>query len=249
MPPPFLDSIWPIVNRMRTLFNKNLELELLTLKTTHKAALLAQEYIQRFLKRYNRKGDEDARSHWDGFLRDPERLASHSGTRVAIIIDEFQDMKSYIYDYEISQEPINLPATYDRQAQSRKAPMLVSGSAVTLIFKTVMGGALGGRFDFRYLKPMSIPDGATLLLNTLKYYAPDKTTPELALYASTQVGGHPYYLYCLATSQCERQNFVNQKAIDRVIRYEIENGKIFGFWQTHFQITVHYSMLMMMRVG
>jgi hypothetical protein len=131
---------------------------------------------------------------------------------------------------------INLPATYDRQAQSRKAPMLVSGSAVTLIFRTVMGGPLGGRFDFMYIKPLSIPDGAILLHNTLKYYAPDKAiTPEHALYASVQVGGHPYYLYCLATSKCGDKSFGDEKAIDRVIRYEIENGKIYGFWLTHFE--------------
>ena len=104
-----------------------------------------------------------------------------------MIIDEFQDMKFYIYDMspELFSDmdanrlngpgAINLPATYDRQAQSRKAPMLVSGSAVTLIFKTIMGGPLGGRFDFMYLKPMSILDGAMLLQNALKYYAPDQT--------------------------------------------------------------------------
>jgi predicted transcriptional regulator len=218
------------------LFNQYIELEeLLALKTTKKAAVMAQEYIQRFLKRYNRHGHEDARVHWDAFIRIPERLASHSGTRVAVIIDEFQDMKFYIYDYETSQEPINLPATYDRQAQSRKAPMLVSGSAVTLIFRTVMGGPLSGRFGFKYIKPMSIPDGATLLHQTLKYYAPGSViTPELALYASAQVGGHPYYLYCLAVSDYEDKAFGDSKAIDQVIRYEIENGKIFGFWQTHF---------------
>jgi predicted transcriptional regulator len=230
--------------------NKEMSLKkLLTYQTTHKAGIMAQEYIQSFLERYNEYDHEEALNHWDAFICVPERLGSYSGTRVAVIIDEFQDMKFYVYD--MSQElfsdmnskdrlngpgAINLPATYDRQAQSRKAPMLVSGSAVTLIFRTVMGGPLGGRFDFMYIKPLSIPDGAALLLNTLKYYAPDKvTTPELALYASTQVGGHPYYLYCLATSQCGGKSFEDEKAIDRVIRYEIENGKIFGFWQTHFE--------------
>jgi predicted transcriptional regulator len=233
------------------LFNKDIELsELLTYQTAHKASIMAQEYIGRFLKRFDSHGDEDALIHWDTFIRVPERLGSHSGTRVAVIIDEFQDMKFYVYniDKEVflnmdakglfinGQGAINLPATYDRQAQSRKAPMLVSGSAVTLIFRTVMGGPLGGRFDFMYMKPMSIPDGATLLLNTLKYYAPlQVTTPEMALYASQEVGGHPYYLYCLATSKCENKSFGDEQAIDRVIRYEIENGKIFGFWQTHFE--------------
>ena len=232
------------------LFNQDIELEeLLAYKTTHKAGIMAQASIERFLKRYNRHGNEDARIHWEGFICEPERLASHSGTRVAVIIDEFQDMKFYIYD--MSQEifsdldskgrlngpgAINLPATYDRQAQSRKAPMLVSGSAVTLIFKTVMGGPLGGRFDFMYMKPMSIPDGAMLLHQTLKYYAPDNAiTPEHALYASAQVGGHPYYLYCLATSKYEGKGFGDEKAIDQLIRYEIKNGKIYGFWLTHFR--------------
>ena len=235
-----------------TLFNNDaMDLEkLLTYQTTHKAGLMTLEYIEAFLERYNRHDYEDARNHWDGFICVPERLGSHSGTRVAVIIDEFQDMKFYIYHTSLEhlldmdakgllrngQGAINLPATYNRQAQSRKAPMLVSGSAVTLIFRTVMGGPLGGRFGFKYIKPLSVPDGATLLLNTLKYYAPDKaTTPELALYASAQVGGHPYYLYSLAVSDCESKGFESEKAIDRVIRYEIENGKIYGFWLTHFR--------------
>ncbi|MCP4681057.1 MAG: hypothetical protein GY864_01825, partial [Desulfobacterales bacterium] len=230
--------------------NKDISLEkLLTYKTTHKAGIMAQEYIQSFLERYEEYGDEDALMHWDAFICVPERLGSHSGTRVAVIIDEFQDMKFYIYD--MPQElfssmdskgrlngpgAINLLATYDRQAQSRKAPMLVSGSAVTLIFRTVMGGPLSGRFGFKYIKPMSVPDGATLLHQTLKYYAPGLAiTPELALYASAQAGGHPYYLYCLAVSDYEDKGFGDEKAIDRGIRYEIENGKIFGFWQTHFE--------------
>ncbi len=230
--------------------NQAVSLEkLLTYQTTHKAGLMALSYIEAFLERYLSHGHEDARLHWEGFICEPERLASHSGTRVAMIIDEFQDMKFYVYDMPQElfsdfnskgrlngQGAINLPATYDRQAQSRKAPMLVSGSAVTLIFRTVMGGPLGGRFDFMYVKPMSIPDGAMLLYKTLEYYASDKAiTPELALYASAQVGGHPYYLYCLTTSKCEGKSFEDEKAIDRLIRYEIENGKIFGFWQTHFE--------------
>ncbi|MCP4576866.1 MAG: HTH domain-containing protein, partial [Deltaproteobacteria bacterium] len=133
-------------------------------------------------------------------------------------------------------EGTDLTATYDRMAQSRKAPMLVCGSAVTLVFKTVMGGPLGGRFGFKYLKPLSIPDGATLLRTLLPLYAPTASiTTENALYASAQTGGHPYYLYCLAVSEQENRTFEEKDAIDRLIRYEIEKGKIYGFWKTHFE--------------
>ncbi|MCP4693366.1 MAG: hypothetical protein GY859_35330, partial [Desulfobacterales bacterium] len=183
-------------------------------QTTHKAVRMAQEYIQAFLERYNNVGFEGARLHWEDFICVPERLGSHSGVRVAVIIDEFQDMKFSVYDAAskkhfqsikaeglTDQGATDLTATYSDKSQSRKAPMLVSGSAVTLVFRTVMGGPLGGRFGFKYLKPLSIPDGATLLRNVVKMYTSDQTiTPELAMYASAQTGGHPYYQYCLAVS-------------------------------------------------
>ncbi|MCP4687188.1 MAG: hypothetical protein GY859_04000, partial [Desulfobacterales bacterium] len=223
--------------------------QLLTRETSHKAVLLAQEYIRDFLDRYHHEVCEGARNHWDDFIRDPELLGSESGIRVAVIIDEFQDMKFSVYGVDSQEEftklkangltdqgAIDLTGTYNRQAQSRDAPMLVSGSAVTLVFRTVMGGPLGGRFGFIYLKPLSIPDGATLLRNVVKMYASEKTiTPGLAMYASAQTGGHPYYLYCLAVSDLEGENFENQRAIDHLLRYEIEHGKIYGFWQTHFE--------------
>ncbi|MBD3327927.1 hypothetical protein GF340_01340 [Candidatus Peregrinibacteria bacterium] len=227
---------------------------LLDFPSEHPAAALAQQDIQVFLQRYEDNTWEDARNHWDDFICVPELLGSRSGIRVAVIIDEFQDMKFYVYDaspdhfVEMKTKGLltdtgatNLTATYDRQAQSRKAPMLVSGSAVTMIFRTVMGGPLGGRFGFKYLKPLSIPDGATLLHQVLRLYAPDmRITPELALYASEQVGGHPYYVYCLSISDCDDKSFDDQTSIDRLIRYEIERGKIYGFWQTHFEDNRRY---------
>ncbi len=111
---------------------------------------LVREFIQDFLAWYRTTDYEEARNQWEAFFCIPEQLGSLSGVRVAVIIDEFQDMKFYIHD--VTQQRldemqasenwtpgiggINLTATYDHQAQSRKAPMLVSGSAVTLIFRT-----------------------------------------------------------------------------------------------------------------
>ncbi len=227
--------------------NTTIDLErLVKLKVDSAAGTLALERAVIFLERYNRGNDENALHHWDAFIREPEELASFTDTRVAVIIDEFQDMQLCIYDMphelmdskdrSLGQGAIQLANTYDRQAQSRKAPMLVSGSAVTMVFRTVMGGPLGGRFGFKYIKPFSVPDGAALLRTSLKYYTMPELaiSPELAMYASAQVGGHPYYIYCLAVSECEGKNFKSEQAINRVIRYEIENGKIYGFWRTHF---------------
>jgi len=75
-----------------------------------------------------------------------------------------------------------------------------------------------------------------LLQTLLPIYAPElKITTENALYASTQTMGHPYYIYCLSISDYESKKFDTSHSIDQLIRYEIEQGKIYGFWRTHFE--------------
>ena len=229
---------------------------LLDFQSDKKEVAIAKTFMERFFNNYTRNLFNDSRNPWDAFICVPELLASRSGTRVAVIIDEFQDMQFYVHDVgedsikaiknERIKNPglvgINLPNTYDRQAQSRKAPMLVSGSAVTLVFRTVMGGPLGGRFFFKYLKPMLITEGAKLLYRLLDIYNKNKKiSSEDALYASTKLNGHPYYIYCLAMSPFEENiKTLNRENIDNIIRYEIERGNIFGFWQTHFDMNRKY---------
>jgi len=222
---------------------------LLDMESDHRAVLLAKDGIRIFLKRYNKNNYEDAIHQWYGFIAEPEFLASRSGTRVAVIIDEFQDMKFYVYNSGSEEQlekwakenqgrpsygALDLTSLYRDLAQSRKAPMLVSGSAVTMVFRTVMGGALSGRFGFKYLKPLSIPDGATLITKLLLKKGV-KISGENAIYLSNEAQGHPYYLYCCAESEYRNKNYDTKEDIDQVLKYEIENGKIYGLWETHFE--------------
>jgi predicted transcriptional regulator len=211
-----------------------------------KIRFIQQNHLARFIKRYEESDWQDARNHWEAMIKVPEFLGARLGIHVAVIIDEFQDMKFYIYDSNDEKEvdpkihrPTDLTATFDRQSQSRRAPMLVTGSAVTMIFRTVMGGPLGGRFDFIYLKPMAIEDGATLIKNLL-HIRNGSIFDELAIYLSAQVNGHPYYIYCCAVSACPDKDFSTREAIDRVIDFEVTRGKIFGFWETHFDNNRRY---------
>ncbi len=215
--------------------------KLLDLKTDNeKVRYVQEEHIKPFVERYQREGWQDARNHWDAMITAPEFIGAMLGIHVAVIIDEFQDMKFYIYDMENLENikpgisfNTDLTATYDRQSQSRRAPMLVSGSAVTMTFHTVMGGPLGGRFGFKYLKPMTIEDGATLLKKMLGAHGMS-VTDELAIYLRSQVSGHPYYIYCCVESDCPDRSFTTRDDIDRIIAFEATRGKIFGFWESHF---------------
>jgi AAA+ ATPase superfamily predicted ATPase len=71
---------------------------LLNVESEHYGVLLAQDSIRAFLERYNKNSFEDAEHHWGGFIYEPELIASYSGTKVAVIIDEIQDMKFFVYN-------------------------------------------------------------------------------------------------------------------------------------------------------
>lgn len=209
--------------------------------TDERVKFIQEDFIKRFLTRYKARDWRDSRNHWQAAIRIPENLGSLLGINFAIIIDEFQDLKHYIYDAASEKEidpqtdrPTDLTATYDRQALSRNAPMLVSGSAVSMIFRTVMGGPLGGRFSFRYLKPMSIEDGATLAKKLLQFHnlSPDD---ELALYLSAELRGHPYNIKCCVESKYPNKDFNSTGGIDKIIDYEVTRGEIYAFWETHFE--------------
>jgi predicted transcriptional regulator len=239
----------PIIYRTGSISLKNL----MDIETNNDDVKNAQKHLRNFLSFFDTNQYGSDTGYWAQVVRLPELVASSSDTYAAIIIDEFQEMKFTVYhtsDEQLlayqakglltDQAATDLTSSYRRLSQSRVAPMLVSGSAVTMIFKTVMGGPLGGRFGFTYVKPLSIPDGVTLLFHLIRIYRSDLSIqPEMAFYASSQVGGHPYYLYCLVQSKFE-QKFDSREVIDELIHYETTEGKIFGFWQTHFQSNRHY---------
>jgi hypothetical protein len=79
--------------------NRGIKLkQLLAISSEDKSVKLAKEFIKDFLTMYQDTSDDDDRNQWDAFVTFPERLASYSGIRVAIIIDEFQDMKFYVHN-------------------------------------------------------------------------------------------------------------------------------------------------------
>lgn len=219
--------------------DRSMNLHLLSQLTTadERIGLIQEKFITPFLARYE-SGNEPAEMLWTLMVHTPEDVAVSTGVKVAILIDEFQDLKTQIYDAPESliidpkrHQPVDIPATFSRQSQSRQAPMLVSGSAVTMIFNTTMGGPLGGRFSFRYLKPMSTEDGAQLVK---KLIPPENITDELAHYLSFQLSGHPYYITCCARSRYPLEKFTSRSQIDALIEFELVEGDIGGFWEAHF---------------
>lgn len=60
--------------------------------------LIKEDFIHHFLTRYQTQDWKDARSHWQAAIRIPENIGSMLRIKLAIIIDEFQDLKHSVYN-------------------------------------------------------------------------------------------------------------------------------------------------------
>ena len=101
--------------------------QLLEISSEIKAVAVAKEFIKDFLSMYQHTKYDDDRNKWDAFVTFPERLASYSGTRVAIIIDEFQDMKFYVHNVtEDKLKDIRLERNTNPELRGTVLPLLIA---------------------------------------------------------------------------------------------------------------------------
>jgi len=125
-------------------------------------------------------------------------LAEFTGTYLLVIIDEFQVLTDVACPWENWRH--NLTGFFQWPAQSRRAPLLVSGSSPSLMRKHAFGGLLQGRFRSRHVFPLPAPHAADLVLKIARRRGlPVREEAVQALVRRT--GGHPYYLSCLLSSE------------------------------------------------
>ncbi|MFQ6056715.1 MAG: hypothetical protein ACE5J3_12120, partial [Methanosarcinales archaeon] len=140
--------------------NKELTLEELSKIAKENNMEYLAKYIQAFLKIPDSEGTNWSRM-WHLAQSAPANIAFKTGTRVAVIIDEFQRMDERIYrDENCTILDGSFTGSYSSLSESKEAPMLVSGSrpseksgrlaqaVVTILKRKVLGGANRGRFGW-----------------------------------------------------------------------------------------------------
>ncbi len=165
----------------------------------------------------------------------------YAGTRkmpTAIIVDEFQVLTD-VYD-PIQKIHHDLTDSFQQAVETRWAPLLVSGSAVSLLVSQALTGMLSGRFKYHYLKPLS-REYAHDLVFRLGDFAGTPVTEEFAEAMYQITGGYPYTINAMMNSECpDRQDFPSLKALTEVMRFELtdQNGEL---WQHYYPEFEKYS--------
>ncbi|MFQ6063794.1 MAG: restriction endonuclease, partial [Methanosarcinales archaeon] len=167
----------------------------------------------------------------------PANIAFKTGTRVAVIIDEFQRMDECIYD-DKAKTILNKSYTgsYSGLSESKEAPMLVSGSVVSVLKRKVFGGGLRGRVGWMPFGLLSIED-TTLLAFKLSDKTNIPVTIESARLIAEISGGNPFYVWAAFNSLKEDKDLTTAKGVERVYLHEVtsKSGWIREFWEEHFE--------------
>jgi hypothetical protein len=164
----------------------------------------------------------------------PRSVAWLNRIQTAVIVDEFQVLTN-VYD---SKQGVHhdLTDSFQSSVDTRWAPMLVSGSAVSLLVNQALGGMLSGRFHYWYMKPLT-REYAHELVCRLGASFNVQVTEELAEAIWQLTIGYPYAIYGLMTSLSPaRDRFPALDALEEVMIFELTNplGKLWQHYREEF---------------
>jgi len=172
-------------------------------------------------------------------IRAPRRVSSDNEEPMFVMLDEFQHVIE-IRD-ESGIDP-NVLGKYQHAVEYRRCPHLVTGSAVTLLTKDIIGrGSLFGRFRAEYIRGL---EGYHVieLCQKLGKHQDVKVNVEMASYLSDRTGGNPFYLECIfAGASRLRMDLTNLDAVNEVIAYELTQGAIWS--ELYRQLNYYFNTI------
>ncbi|MEM7535594.1 MAG: ATP-binding protein, partial [Chloroflexota bacterium] len=206
------------------------------------AAEVDDEILNRLFERY----DINIKSHLSQNLvrfaiDTPRTVAWDKEIRTVMIVDEFQVLLK-VYDPK-QDLMLDLTNGFQWAVDTRWAPMLVSGSSISLLVGNALGGMLSGRFNYNHLKPLD-KDNTYKLTFLLGNKNGIQVSNELAETIWQFTGGYPYSIHMVFHSKyLESNKLTDPKSLKKVVFYELGDldGKL---WQHYNEETEKYSDLL-----
>jgi len=176
---------------------------------------------------HRQEGNDEAM--WNMAREFPHSVAaSNSEVKVLQMIDEFQNINKYILDKD--KTPIEtLAGSYLRTAESKVAPMLVTGSYIGWL-RRIIWRQLTARFSEVHLENLE-PDEAMQAIYKYAGYTNTPINREAAEYILNLSQGDPYYISILfAGVYMGQKDFRDMNNVIDVYNYQISKGNIRETW-------------------
>jgi len=171
---------------------------------------------------------------WDIAREAPQTIAFRQNEFIVQMIDEFQFMNAMIYrDKGLDKLQDDLSGGYLSTAESKIAPLLVSGSWVGWLMKE-LSSMLPARFRNKFLKNMPENEAAELLYKYSRFFDVP-VTEETAYLLMGLTEGNPFYISAVIRSDCPGKDLSTLEGLTRVLEFETldDQGAIKTSWMEY----------------
>lgn len=183
---------------------------------------------------------ESADNTWLIVRESPRFIAELKREFIIQIVDEFQFMNSEIYrDKNCSIIMNDLAGSYLNTAESKIAPLLVSGSWVGWLMNALIM-QLPARFRFTSLDNMPEGEAVEMICKYSQFFeVPISENVIYSLYELTE--GSPFYISSIIRSNYAQKDLTNQEGLLKVIEFETLDyrGEIKSTWMEY--VTTAFS--------
>jgi len=162
-------------------------------------------------------------SMWKTACTAPKRFANYYDKRFLVMIDEFQFLSKYIYrDFGCKEYCAkNLPGSYHQLAESKIAPMLITGSYTNWLNNIIQKHLEGGRVSKHFFSPYLEPDEGLEAVKTYAKAFNKKTTPETEKQINKLCSSDPFFISCIFQSKLENSNLQTKEGVIETVHFEI----------------------------
>jgi hypothetical protein len=192
------------------------------------------------------KNKEVGGSHdlmWDTACTAPHRFAAVLDTKFLVILDEFQNITKYIYrDEKCKEDPDEtLAGSYHSLAESKIAPMLVTGSYAGWLLKVISQYLEAGRLKQTRFSPyLTTDEGLEAVYKYASFYD-EPITNDTAMQINELCMADPFFISCVILSDYEEKDLTTLEGVAGTINYEIseENAEMYLTWGEYIHHTVN----------
>ncbi len=173
---------------------------------------------------------------WDTVCEAPKTIAYSENEFILQMIDEFQFLNAMVYwDKNKTEGNLakNLAGGYLSTAESKVAPLLVSGSWVGWLMDE-LNMMLPARFKYEYLENMPEDEAVELVYKYSRFF--DVPITEETAYLLVHFSeGSPFYMNSIIRSRCPGKDLTNMDGLIAVLEFEtlMDRGTIKSTWMEY----------------
>ncbi|MDJ0836991.1 MAG: hypothetical protein QNK37_10775 [Acidobacteriota bacterium] len=158
---------------------------------------------------------------WDFARQAPHRIASIKNIRIIQIIDEFQYMNRFLFHDDAMRNRDDFCHTYMGTAESKIAPMLVTGSYIGWLTKII--GHMTSRFNPYVLHELTDEEALETVYNYSRLTG-SPVTDETAPYIAEVAKNDPFYISQIIRTNMKELDLTTRKGVRESLQFETTQG-------------------------